>query len=105
MKTIFYTGLTKAEEEMFTILMEECGEIVQAASKIKRHGLTSRHPRLPEINNMEHLQKECGDFMCMMDMLERQYPGFKALVQLEKDAKIDKMRRQTPSCLHYVEPL
>lgn len=101
----FSNKLTKAEEEMLTILMEECGEIVQAASKIIRHGKYSEHPRLPGINNMEHLIKECADFECMMDMLSRQYEGFRHAVHIEKEKKILKMRGQSPSSLHHVVPL
>jgi NTP pyrophosphatase (non-canonical NTP hydrolase) len=100
-----FNRLTSAEQEMFFILSEECGEIVRAVGKILRHGLKSEHPRLPGIDNFHQLISECGDLMCMFDMLERQYPGFLHAVENAKVDKIYKIREQKISCLHHVEPL
>lgn len=35
---------TKAEAERLHMLMEECGEVIQAAAKVLRHGYTCYHP-------------------------------------------------------------
>lgn len=50
-----------AQQELLTILMEECGETVQSASKIIRFGL--------DADNRENLVKEVGDLLCMMELL------------------------------------
>jgi NTP pyrophosphatase (non-canonical NTP hydrolase) len=49
------------EQELLTILMEECAEVTQAASKIIRFGATDV--------NLTHLEKELGDLYCMIDLL------------------------------------
>ena len=48
------------KEEVLLILMEECGEVAQRASKCIRFGGTS---------NDAELEKEIGDLMCMIDLL------------------------------------
>ena len=46
-------------EEILTILQEECAEVIQAVSKIKRFGM---------FHNMENLHKELADLQCMIDL-------------------------------------
>ena len=58
----FVTGLTKAEEERLIKLMEECGEVIQAASKILRHGWDSKNPNDPNhLGNKLDLERELAD--------------------------------------------
>jgi NTP pyrophosphatase (non-canonical NTP hydrolase) len=45
--------------ETLVILMEECGEVIQEASKIIRFG-----------NDPEKLHKELGDLICMIKLTE-----------------------------------
>ena len=47
-------------EEILTILQEECAEVIQAVSKIKRFGT-------PE--NYTNLAKEMGDLQCMLNLM------------------------------------
>ena len=54
------------DEEMFTILMEECGEVIQECAKIMRFGLDSEYGG---VSNRERLEKELGDVYCMIDLL------------------------------------
>jgi NTP pyrophosphatase (non-canonical NTP hydrolase) len=49
------------QEEILDILQEECGEVIQVASKVKRFGLKS---------NRDRLTQELGDLYCMMTLLE-----------------------------------
>ena len=39
--TAHFNGLSESEQERLSILIEECGEVVQAACKILRHGYES----------------------------------------------------------------
>lgn len=58
-----FNQLTPAEAERLAILIEECGETIQAASKVLRHGWESYDPTLPEgerVTNRMHLSKEIG---------------------------------------------
>lgn len=63
-KRIHANGLTPAEAERLAILIEECGEIIQAASKVLRHGYESYNPTVaPELRdtNRQSLMREIGD--------------------------------------------
>jgi hypothetical protein len=66
-QTRHFNGLSEAEQERLVILVEECGEVIQAASKILRHGYESTNPKaitpedeLPETNRSA-LERELGD--------------------------------------------
>jgi len=52
--------LTK-EQELLIITMEECGELIQACSKILRYGQD------PE--KMQQLLEEAGDVQTMLDLM------------------------------------
>ena len=57
-------GLTQLDvktEELMVLLAEECGELVQACMKIKRHGL--------EPHRVTALIEEVGDVQCLIDLL------------------------------------
>lgn len=61
----FNTGLTDAERERLTMLAEEAAEIVQAVTKILRHGYESFNPDRPQDGtNRDQLRREyvqlCG---------------------------------------------
>lgn len=49
------------ETELMVITMEECAEVIQACSKVLRFGTE---------NNVDELEKEIGDLMCMLELLE-----------------------------------
>ncbi len=50
----------KKKEEMLVITMEECGELIQACSKMLRFN---------EEQDYTQLQDEIGDVMCMIEIL------------------------------------
>lgn len=50
------------QQELLTIVMEECAEVTVECSKIKRFG--------PLKDNVINLEKEIGDLMCMVMLLE-----------------------------------
>lgn len=54
--------LNKAQEEILTILQEECAEVIQAVSKVRRFG---------EVRNLEQLEQEVADVLCMIDLAYR----------------------------------
>ena len=51
----------KKKEEMLVITMEECGELIQACSKMIR---------FDEPCDAKQLQEEIGDVMCMIEILK-----------------------------------
>jgi len=52
--------------QLMVITMEECGELIQACSKVLRS--RSRLGNIPEERRIE-LQKEMADVRCMMDLM------------------------------------
>ena len=48
-------------EEILVILQEECAEVIQAVSKVRRFGLEQ---------NEQDLKKELADLRCMLDLVE-----------------------------------
>lgn len=65
-----FNKLTPAEAERLAMLIEECGEVIQAATKILRHGYESYNPDLAfSPTNRQHLIKEICDLRaieCLM---------------------------------------
>lgn len=52
--------MMKKEDEILLILQEECAELIQAVSKVKRFGMEF---------NKEQLLQEIADVLCMINLL------------------------------------
>lgn len=65
------TDLHEGEVERLVYLMEECSEVIRAASKILRHGYArSPRPDHPEDKtNREHLENELRDLACALQRM------------------------------------
>ncbi len=57
------------QEECLNILQEECAEVIQAASKIKRFGVVGK-PLNTTLTNRESLEMELGDVLALVDLLK-----------------------------------
>ena len=55
-------------DELLTITMEECAEVIQACSKILRFGPDSEYDG---VTSLDSLEKEIGDLYCMLDLLHK----------------------------------
>jgi NTP pyrophosphatase (non-canonical NTP hydrolase) len=56
-----FNRLTPPEAERLAYLIEECGEVIQAATKVLRHGFGSRHPyNMDGPTNRQNLETELG---------------------------------------------
>lgn len=53
--------MNSKQDEILTILAEECAEVIVAISKIKRFGLEQ---------NTDALKRELADVRCMLDLVE-----------------------------------
>jgi len=94
-----FNGLTAEEDELLTLLAEECAEVIQAVAKIQRHGLVSYHPDDPEhVSNAGHLHRELGDVRAAMVLLSR--VGILHLETLPMLAK-SKLQRLQPYLHHH----
>ena len=61
--------MNKTTNEVMDILQEECAEVIQAVSKIRRFGIDNVKPGKPKTNR-EHLEEELGDLYAMIDILQ-----------------------------------
>lgn len=57
------------EEYLLECLQEECGEIIQAVSKIARFGPKNYNPETPNITNLEQLHYEVNDLLAICRLL------------------------------------
>lgn len=68
--TNHFNKLTEAEQERLSLLIEECGKVLQAAGKIQRHGYESVNLTIPmSITNRQALEKELGDLFHAMSRM------------------------------------
>ena len=66
-----FNGLSNAEVERLDMLAEEAAEVIQAISKIKRHGYESFHPDSPNgPTNRQMLENEIADFYAIAGVME-----------------------------------
>ena len=79
--------------ECLNILQEECAEVIQAASKIKRFGILNRKEG-DELNNLQNLEMELGDVLCLIDILLKSEIGLSEQGLLSaKLAKLERLKR------------
>lgn len=65
-----FNQLTDEQAELLDLLAEECAEVIQAVSKIKRHGWASVNPLHPECgDNRTQLERELGHAKAAISML------------------------------------
>lgn len=69
-------------DELLVILMEECAEVIKAASKCLRFGFTRNHPSYGD--NDKVLSSEIGDLMGIVQAL----PLNAELMQEARDTKL-----------------
>ena len=63
--------LTPYQMELLGVLQEECAELIQIISKIRRFGINSYNPGNPdEGTNFELLNLETGDVLSLIEMVK-----------------------------------
>jgi NTP pyrophosphatase (non-canonical NTP hydrolase) len=80
-------------ENLLTTLAEECGEVVQVASKGCRFGLTEIGPGKNE-NNIRTLERELADVVAVAEMLGLQIRDEDKAAKREKVEKFLEYSRQ-----------
>ena len=76
--------------EALTILQEECAEVIQNVSKIKRFGLNEAYTG--QETNRIRLEKEVGDVLAMVDFLIQEGVLEQVGLIQSKINKINKLR-------------
>jgi NTP pyrophosphatase (non-canonical NTP hydrolase) len=84
--------MDEANNEVLDILQEECAEVVQAVSKIRRFGIDNAKPGT-EYSNREHLEEEIGDLLAMIDILQINNIVSWSNLHKAKRAKIEKLKK------------
>lgn len=64
----FINGLTAAEDERLTVLIEECSEVIKAACKVQRFGYNDIETG-ENANNLQRLENELGDMIAATDRM------------------------------------
>lgn len=70
--------------ELLTILQEECAEVIQRVSKVKRFG--------QDKHNLDLLAKEVGDLVCMIELLQQWEVVSYSAVEDARTEKLFKLR-------------
>lgn len=78
--------------EVMDISQEECAEVIQAISKIRRFGLNN-HKSGESQTNLEHLEEELGDMLAMIDILVEMKVIDTSALNAAKSAKIEKLKK------------
>ena len=76
--------------QLMIITMEECGELVQACSKVLRTMTKEGDIR---VDSLENLIQEVGDVMCMIELMEDHGLMKRSEIIAGVDAKREKLRR------------
>ena len=82
---------TKRQQEMLDLLQEECAELIQIISKIRRFGFDSSHNGK---TNMQALSEELTDVNILMDYA-KDYFGMETFNEEYAVLKLIKLRKYT----------
>ena len=84
-----FNELGNSEAEAIALCAEECGEAIQAAMKILRHGMECYDPGAVHTrNNRQDLERELGQVLATIEILKADGIVFEAGL---KEAKIEKL--------------
>jgi hypothetical protein len=81
-----------SDDDLLVLLIEECGEVIQAATKCLRFGFNSDHGIGYGLNSRV-LSSECGDLQAIMDALPLDLAA-KSLTQQAKIAKAETAKQR-----------
>jgi NTP pyrophosphatase (non-canonical NTP hydrolase) len=84
--------MNENNNEVMDIAQEECAEVIQAISKIRRFGIDNAKPGT-EYTNRQHLEEELGDVLAMIDILMINQVVSWANLHRAKRAKIEKLKK------------
>jgi NTP pyrophosphatase (non-canonical NTP hydrolase) len=86
------TQVDENNNEVMDITQEECAEVIQAISKIRRFGIDNAKPGT-EYTNREHFEEELGDMLAMVDILLVNDVVSWGNLHRAKRAKIEKLKK------------
>lgn len=84
--------MTDYQDELLTILTEECGETIQEICKIKRFGLNEKSHHVEDQTHLECLESEIGDLLAMIELVRLSGIGITVEgLEKAKQKKLDKV--------------
>ena len=86
------SDINPENNEVMDILQEECAEVIQAVSKIRRFGMDNAKHNTGQTNR-EHLEEELGDMLAMIDILMANDLISWGNLHVAKRAKIEKLKK------------
>lgn len=93
-----FNDLTPAQDEVLAVVVEECAELIQAVTKIQRHGLASYHPETLE-TNVTALAREMGDVLAAFYLVYNHHLVHQDAARHFRDRKLEKL----PKFLHHAK--
>lgn len=84
--------IVDSNDEVMDIAQEECAEVIQAISKIRRFGIDNSKPGT-NYSNREHFEEELGDVLAMIDILLINNVVSWGNLHRAKRAKIEKLKK------------
>jgi NTP pyrophosphatase (non-canonical NTP hydrolase) len=84
--------MDEQNNEVMDILQEECAEVIQAVSKIRRFGIDNSKQGSGQTNR-EHFEEEVGDVLAMIDILLINNVVSWGNLHNAKRAKIEKLKK------------
>ena len=84
--------MDEQNNEVMDIAQEECAEVIQAISKIRRFGMDNAKPGTT-YTNREHFEEELGDVLAMVDILLINNVVSWGNLHKAKRAKIEKLKK------------
>jgi NTP pyrophosphatase (non-canonical NTP hydrolase) len=87
-----FNQLTPAQAERLSLVAEECAEVIQAITKIQRHGYHSKHPKGGP-NNRRSLEKELGQLQLAVSLMCRNEDVSTHLIGDAYDSKAAEINR------------
>ncbi len=81
--------MNSKQEEILNITQEECAELIQIISKVRRFGIDEYHIK-DRVPNRERLAEEIGDVLCMIQLIAES-----GLVDIQdvEDARLKKIEK------------
>ena len=88
-------------DEIMSILQEECAEVIQMVSKIRRFGEHNFHPDEPTITNITRFKEELGDVVAMIELLAAHDYIDMQHIHMLKHQKFDKLKKWSDITIDY----
>ena len=82
--------MNNRSKEIMSILQEECAEVIQAISKVKRFGIDEM---FEDRSNRERLEDEIGDAMCLIGLLIDEGIVDEKRIESAAKNKLDRLKR------------